>query len=62
VKSPARDEIIEEIRRQRHAHAKSLDFDLDKITKDFQRQQKEAGIETVRRSPRKPRTASKRPA
>jgi hypothetical protein len=62
MKAPARDEIIEEIRRHRHAHAESLDFDLAKITKDFQRQQEEAGAATVRRPPRKPRTVSKRTA
>ena len=62
MKTPASDEIIEEIRRHRHEHAASLDFDLQKITKDFQRQQAESGAAVVRRPPRPPRNTNKRTA
>ena len=62
MKASGKDEIVEEIRRHRHAHAESLDFDLKKITKDFQRQQEEAGVSPIRRSPREPRATTKRPA
>ena len=33
------DEIVEEIRRHREAHAASLDYDLKRITEDLQRQE-----------------------
>ena len=48
------DEIVEEIRRNREAHAASLDYDSRRITEDLQRQELEAGAKVVRRQPRKP--------
>ena len=48
------DEIVEEIRRHREAHAASLDYDLKRITEDLQRQEQESGAKVVRRPPRKP--------
>jgi len=54
------DEIVEEIRRRRQAHAESLGFDLRRITEDLQRQEKESGVSIVNRSPRKPRSTSRR--
>ena len=48
------DEIVAEIRRHREAHAASLDYDLKRIVRDLQRQEQEAGIELVQRTPRKP--------
>lgn len=48
------DEIIEEIRRHREAHAASLDYDLNRITKDLQRQERESGTRILDRPPRKP--------
>lgn len=48
------DEIVEEIRRHREAHAASLDYDLMRITKDLQQQELESGAEVVIRPPRLP--------
>jgi len=48
------DEIIEEIRRHREAHAASLDHDMKRITADLQRQEQESGAQVVTRLPRKP--------
>ena len=48
------DEIVEEIRRHREAHAASLDYDLKRITRDLQRQERESGKNVVSRPPRKP--------
>ena len=53
------DEIVEEIRRHREAHAASLDYNLKRITEDLQRQEKESGTEVVTRPPRKPRATTK---
>jgi hypothetical protein len=47
------DEIVEEIRRRRQAHAESLGYDLKQITKDIQRREKESGVPFVDRPPRK---------
>ncbi len=58
--SKADDEIIERIRRGRQAHAESLDYDLKRITADLQRQEREAGVTVVTRSPREPRKMTKR--
>ena len=38
------DEIIEEIRRLREAHAASLDYDLKRITEDLQRQEPRVSV------------------
>jgi hypothetical protein len=54
------DEIVEEIRRRRQAHAASLDYDLTRITEDLQRQERESGRPTVTREPRKPQRMPKR--
>ncbi len=48
------DEIVEEIRRHREAHAASLNYDLKRIIQDLQRQEQESGTEVVKRLPRKP--------
>lgn len=48
------DEIIDEIRRHREAHAARFDFDLKRIAEDFQRQERESGREVITRPPRKP--------
>ena len=54
------DEIVEEIRRRRQAHAASLHYDLKRITEDLQRQEREAGTPVVQRPPRKPQAPPKR--
>ncbi len=54
------DEIVEEIRRRRQAHAESLGYDLKRITEDLQRREKESGDPLVERPPREPRLAPKR--
>jgi hypothetical protein len=51
----ADDEIVEEIRRLRRAHAKSLCYDQERITEDLQRQECESGTRVVQRPPRIPR-------
>jgi len=51
------DEIIEEVRKHREDHAASLDYDLKRITEDFQRQELESGKELVTRPHRKPSAA-----
>ena len=55
------DEIVEEIRRHREAHAASLDYDLKRITEDLQRQEQESGAKVLIRSPRKPLAIPKSP-
>ena len=47
------DEIVDEIRRRRQAHAESLGHDLKRITEDLQRQERESGQTFVKREPRK---------
>ena len=54
------DEIVEEIRRRRQAHAESLGNDLKRITEDFQRREKESDAAVVERRPRKPVVIPKR--
>gem|GEM_PF-3618550 len=54
------DEIIEGIKSRRQAHAESLDYDLERITKDLQRQEQKSGTEVVTRAPRKPQVKPKR--
>ena len=56
----ADDEIVEEIRRRRQAHAEALDYDLKRITEDLQRQEQESGTPVVQRPPREPRVHPKR--
>ena len=54
------DEIVEEIRRHRQAHAEALGHDLKRITQDLQRQERESGKPVVKREPRKPERIPKR--
>ena len=54
------DEIVEEIRRRRQAHAESLDYDLKRITQDLQREERESGTPVVQRPLRKPQVLPKR--
>ena len=54
------DEIVEEIRRRRQAHAEAFDYDLKRIMEDHQQQERESGEPIVRRSPRKPHIVPKR--
>lgn len=54
------DEIIAEIRKHRETHAEAFDYDLDRITRDFQRQERESAREVVTRAPRKPQTVQGR--
>ncbi len=54
MKNEIEDEIIEEIRRRRQAHAESLGYDLKRIIADLQRREKESGWSLVERTPRKP--------
>ena len=56
------DEIVEEIRRRREAHAESLDYDLKRITEDLQRQERASETPVVQRSPRKPVAMPKGPS
>lgn len=55
------DEIVEELRRRRQAHAESLDYDLKRITADLQRQEAESGTRVVHRAAREPQVLPKRP-
>ena len=48
------EDLVEEIRRHRHAHAASLDFDLVRIAADLQRQEQQSGVPVVHRPPRSP--------
>lgn len=54
------DEIVEEIRRRRQAHAESLGYDLKRITEDLQRQERESRVPMVTLTPRKPIAGQKR--
>jgi hypothetical protein len=58
--SKINDEIVEEIRRRRQAHAESFGYDSKRITKDLQRQERESGAHIVERAPRKPALLPKR--
>ncbi|QDU41327.1 hypothetical protein Mal4_56930 [Maioricimonas rarisocia] len=51
--APPTDDIIEEIRRVRTAHAASLGNDLKRIVEDLQRQEQESGAVVVTRPARK---------
>ena len=48
------DELVDEIRRRREAHARSFDYELRRITEDLQRQEQESGTEVVKRPSRRP--------
>jgi hypothetical protein len=48
------DEIVEEIRRHREAHAASLDFDLKRIIEDLRQQEQKSGTRVMNRPPRTP--------
>ena len=54
------DEIIEEIRKRREAHAASLGFDASRIAADLRGQEQEDGAVVVNRPPRKPQPESRR--
>jgi len=58
--SEREDELVEEIRRRREAHAESFAFDLKWITEDLQRQERESGAEVVQRPPREAQVLPKR--
>jgi len=60
VTNNADDEIVDEIRRRREAHAASFGFDLKRITENLQRQERESGAQVVERPPRKPQQRPKR--
>ena len=51
------DEIVAEIRHHREAHAASLDYDIKRITKDFQEQERTLTRRVVTRQRRKPLSA-----
>lgn len=54
------DQIVEEIRRRRQAHAESFDYDLKRIAKDLQRQEQECETPVVQRPPREAQALPKR--
>jgi hypothetical protein len=56
------DEIVEEIRRRRQAHAESYGYDLRLIVEDLQRQVEESGAPVVERPSREPRVIPKAPS
>jgi len=55
-----RDEIVEEVRKIRQAHAARFDYDLDAIVADFGKREAEEGHEVVSFPPRRPKTVEKR--
>ncbi len=54
------DEIVEEIRRRREAHAASFDYDLKRISADLRREEEQSNARVVVRAPRKPEPHPKR--
>ncbi len=48
------DPIIDEIRRIRDEHAAEHGYDIWRIVRDYQRRQRESGLEYVTLPPRKP--------
>ncbi len=54
TKTDKTDEIVEEIRRHRETHAASLDYDLKRITRDLQQQERQSTRNVVTRPPRPP--------
>lgn len=60
MKNSFEDEIVDEIRRIRQAHAESLDYDLTLIIRDLQRRERASRAEIVERLPRKPQAVQQR--
>ena len=58
--SKVNDEIVEEIRCRRQAHAESLGYNLRRITESLQRQETESGAPVVKRPHRKPQEMPRR--
>lgn len=58
--NPIVDEIVEEIRRRRLAHAESFDFDISRITEDLQRLERESKAQVLDRPSRKPQVNASR--
>lgn len=56
------DPIVAEIRRVRTIHAAKFKSDLKRIVADFQRQERETGVKTVRRAPRRPAAPTRKTA
>ncbi len=56
------DEIVEDIRRHREAHAASFDYDLKRIARDLQQQERQSGRPVVTRSPKRPMPAPGTPS
>ena len=54
------DEIVEESRRRRQAHAESFGYDLKRITEDLPRREQESGTPVVERPPHKAHVVRKR--
>ena len=52
-----KDEIVEEVRRIRDAHAAKFNYDIDAIVADARKRQEASGRKTVSFPPRKPRTS-----
>ena len=48
------DEIVEEIRELRQAHAARFDYDLDAIVADFKKREREGTHQVVSLPPRRP--------
>jgi hypothetical protein len=48
-----RDPIVEEVRRARDAHARSLGYDLDRIIADIKQRERVSGRRFVRPRPRR---------
>jgi len=54
-----RDEIVEEIREFRQAHAARFDYDLDAIVADFKKREQEGTHQVVSLPPRRPAAQGK---
>ena len=54
-----RDEIVEEVRRHRQAHAARFDYDLDAIVEDFKKREREGSHQVVSLPPRRPAAQGK---
>jgi hypothetical protein len=51
-----RDEIVEEVRKIRQAHAERFEYDLDAIVADFKKREGEGGHKVVSLPPRRLKT------